>query len=154
MLIGAYDWEAGILTHAVSAEQTVNVDYYCRFLRHHLRPAMKRKRLRLLQNHLPIALHDLVHCHITNNVILLQRRWPWKMLEHPPYSPDISPCDFDLLPKLKEQISPVTCSVVDTINTLPMVSHRLPNIWQTVISFNGDYKEGMYFNCTYNFIKN
>ena len=25
-------------------------------------------------------------------------------LEHPPYSPNISPCDFDLIPKIKEPL--------------------------------------------------
>ncbi|GFT30474.1 histone-lysine N-methyltransferase SETMAR [Trichonephila clavipes] len=35
----------------------------------------------------------------------LLRRWGWEELEHPPYSPDIFPCDFDLIPKIKETIS-------------------------------------------------
>jgi hypothetical protein len=26
----------------------------------------------------------------------------WKVLYHPPYSQDLSPCDFDLIPKMKE----------------------------------------------------
>ncbi|KFM59959.1 hypothetical protein X975_14869, partial [Stegodyphus mimosarum] len=43
-----------ILTHAVPEGQTVNTDYYCRFLQHHLRPAMRRKRPHLLHNNLPI----------------------------------------------------------------------------------------------------
>ena len=27
-----------------------------------------------------------------------------EVLYHPPYSPDISPCDFDLIPKVKEPL--------------------------------------------------
>jgi len=102
MLIVAYDWHGVILTHAVLEGQTVNADYYCRFLHHHLSPAMRRKRPRLFQNNLPIVLHDNARCHVANNITFLLRRWQWEILEHPPYSPDMSPCDFDLFPKLKE----------------------------------------------------
>ncbi|GFS57526.1 uncharacterized protein TNCV_1401891 [Trichonephila clavipes] len=28
----------------------------------------------------------------------------WEELEHPPYSPDISPCHFDIIPKITEPI--------------------------------------------------
>ena len=31
----------------------------------------------------------------------LLRRWKWEVLEHPPYSTDISPCDYNLIRKLK-----------------------------------------------------
>ena len=32
------------------------------------------------------------------------RRWQWKILVHPPYSPDMSPCDYDLFAKVKEPV--------------------------------------------------
>ena len=31
----------------------------------------------------------------------LLRRWRWEVLEHLPYSPDHSPCDYDLITKFK-----------------------------------------------------
>ena len=31
----------------------------------------------------------------------LLRRWRWEILEHTPNSPDLSPCDYDLIPKFK-----------------------------------------------------
>ena len=34
--------------------------------------------------------------------LLLLRRWQWQNLEHPPYSPDMTPCDYDLSTKVKE----------------------------------------------------
>ena len=34
----------------------------------------------------------------------LLRRWQWQILEHPPYSPDMSPCDYDLFAKVKEPL--------------------------------------------------
>ena len=32
------------------------------------------------------------------------RRWKWEILEHPPYSPDMSPCDYDQFAKVKEPL--------------------------------------------------
>ncbi|KAJ4447154.1 hypothetical protein ANN_09155 [Periplaneta americana] len=40
MFIVAYDIDGVILHHAAPPRQTVNVDYYCRFLQHHLHPAL------------------------------------------------------------------------------------------------------------------
>ncbi|KAJ4450833.1 hypothetical protein ANN_02264 [Periplaneta americana] len=62
MFIVAYDIDGVILHHAVPPRQTVNADYYCRFLQHHLRLALRRKRRHLgVQN--PIILHDNAKSH-------------------------------------------------------------------------------------------
>ncbi|KAJ4448785.1 hypothetical protein ANN_00176 [Periplaneta americana] len=73
--IVAYDIDGVILHHAVPPRQTANADYYCRFLQHHLRPALRRKRRHLVVQN-PIILHDAVKD--------LLRRWQWETLEHPP----------------------------------------------------------------------
>ena len=42
------------------------------------------------------------------NVMLLSLFWllkKAKVLNHPPYSPDLSPCDFFLFPRLKKMLS-------------------------------------------------
>ena len=48
-----------------------------------------------------INLHDNATPHKATSVRGLLRRWRWEVLEHPPYSPDLSPCDYDLIPQLK-----------------------------------------------------
>ncbi|KAJ4429088.1 hypothetical protein ANN_26089 [Periplaneta americana] len=59
-----------------------------RFLQHHLRPALRRKRRHVgVQN--PIILHDNAKSHTAAAVKDLLRRWEWEILEHPPYSPDM-----------------------------------------------------------------
>ncbi|KAJ4426052.1 hypothetical protein ANN_27679 [Periplaneta americana] len=98
MFIVACDIDGVILHHAVSPRQTANADYYCRFLQHHLRPALRRKRRHLVVQN-PIILHDNARSDTAAAVKALLRRWQWEILEHPPYSPDISPCDYDLLTK-------------------------------------------------------
>ena len=50
-----------------------------------------------------ILLHDNVHPH-TANVVRDKQRFGWETLQHPPYSPDLSPCDFHVFGNLKKDI--------------------------------------------------
>ena len=61
MFIGRMALMGVILHHAVPPRQTVNAADHCTFLRHHLRPALRRKRLLVVQN--PISLHDNARSH-------------------------------------------------------------------------------------------
>ena len=72
VFIVAYDTDGVILDHAVPLWQTVNAAYYCRFLQHHLRPALRRKRRNLVVQN-PIILHDNTQRHIAAVTDLLGR---------------------------------------------------------------------------------
>ena len=49
----------------------------------------------------PIVLHGNARAHTAGVVSALLNRWGWEVLYHPPpYSPNISPCDYDLIPKM------------------------------------------------------
>ncbi|PSN42070.1 hypothetical protein C0J52_16390 [Blattella germanica] len=104
----------------------------------------------------PIILHENARCHTAAAIRDLLRRWQWEILEHPPYSPDMSPCDYDLFSKVKEPLRG------NRYNTREAIIHavgrsirninrngradgvrRLPKIWQKVISNAGDYIEGV-----------
>ena len=50
MVILVYDCDGVILMHTVPRQQTVSVQYYCSFLEHNLRPALRKKRRHFLQN--------------------------------------------------------------------------------------------------------
>ena len=50
--------------------------------------------------------------HLGKDVTDLLSKYEWKVLLHVPYSPDMSPLDFNLLHKLKE----------------PMCGHRFPSL--------------------------
>ncbi|GFX80997.1 hypothetical protein TNCV_1909901 [Trichonephila clavipes] len=78
-----------------------------------------------------------------------------KSLEHPLYLPHMSPCYFDLFPKLKEpqrgyqfhDISSARFAIepsVACINIQHLTNglQRLPDFWQKVIRSVGDYLEG------------
>ena len=45
-----------------------------------------------------IILHDNATAHTADIVKTRVRRWRWKVLDYTPYSPDLSQCDFDLMP--------------------------------------------------------
>ena len=94
MVILVYDCDGVILTHTVPPRQTVNAQYYCNFLEHNFRPALRKKRRHVLQN-APIILHDNARPHAAQPVTNLFDRWGWEVLYHPPYSADLSPFDYD-----------------------------------------------------------
>ena len=50
----------------------------------------------------PLILHDNVHPRIADVLTKKFREYGWEVLPHAPYSPDMSPTDFNLFPKLKE----------------------------------------------------
>ena len=76
------------------------------------------------------------------------------VLYYPPYSPDLSTCDFDLIPKMKEPLGdirfrtvPEILQAVDrSIRTIKTGAAkgilRLPHRWQRVVHNAGDYIEG------------
>ena len=83
------------------------------------------------------------------------RRWRWEILEQPPYSPDMSPCDYDLFTKMKEPLRGLHYNTREAIvravgRSLLDINRsgradgvrRLPQIWH-VVHMGGDYIEGM-----------
>ena len=48
-----------------------------------------------------LILHDNARPHLGKDVRELLDGYSWEVLPHPPYSPGMSPPDFDLFPKLK-----------------------------------------------------
>jgi transposase len=103
----------------------------------------------------PINLHDNARPHLGKAVTNLLSKYEWEVLPHVPYSPDMSPLDFDLLHKLKESmrghhfpfLEEVSVAVTQTIQglnksgTLNGIAN-LPKCWDAVIEKQGDYTEG------------
>ncbi len=59
-------------------------------------PGIKRKRIRR-----PIILHDNARPHKHKKVKEFFNLHRWEELKHPPYSPDLNPCDFDGIARIK-----------------------------------------------------
>ena len=107
----------------------------------------------------PILLHDGAGPHRASVVINQVDAWGLELLTHPrgpPYSPDLSPCDYYLFPKMKEPIRGVRFQTVDEItvavleqlktlqkNGLAGGVPRLPHRWNSCVEALGDYFEGI-----------
>ena len=102
-----------------------------------------------------LILHDNARPHASGAVSEILEKYEWQVLSHPPYSPDMSPPDFDLFPKLKkplrgkrfrstEVVSNEVTRVIRRINNEGVLKgiQDLPKRWTAVIKHNGDYTEG------------
>ena len=95
MVIFAYDSAGNILTHAVPLHRTVTDQDNADFLEHHLRRALRKKRPYFLGENTPIILHENDRPYVADVVNQLGARCQLEVLYHPPYSPDINPCELD-----------------------------------------------------------
>ena len=77
----------------------------------------------------------------------VSRQWQWGIVEHPPYSPDMSPCDYCLIAIVKEPLRGNRYNTRDELTRAMEWSIwnvnrdgrvdgvlRLPNIWQKLIN--------------------
>ena len=95
-----FDSTGMIYMHWVPTGQTVNKEYYVEVLRE-FRKRIRRKRPALFksgqwhfhQDNAPVNNSILVTDNLTKMDI--------KTIPHPPYNPDLAPCDFWLFPKLR-----------------------------------------------------
>lgn len=151
MMIFAYDYIGIILADAVPVGQTVNKEYYADFISKKLRNALRRKRPNLQ----PLILHDNARCHTAQTVVETLDNLNWEVLPHPAYSPDLSPPDFHLFPKLKEPMRGKRYSTLDELSAAVKTRIRAMNTegtedifkltqrWESVIRNGGDYIEGL-----------
>lgn len=152
MLIAAYDSSGIVLSHYVPPGETVTASYYSNYLRVHLRQAIRRKRPNL---QIPLILHDNAAAHRAAFTQETLQDLGWECLPHPPYSPDLSPPDFDLFGKLKEplrgkrfndldEVKNASNSVLRSLSSSGALNgiSKLPHRWEKVIALRGDYIEG------------
>ena len=127
MLICFFDKVGIVHREFVQPGLTVNADFYCDVLRR-LRENVRRKNPQKLQNQNLIIHHDKAPAHRSFKVSQFLAKNNMTVIPHPPslYSPDLTPCDFFLFPKLKlrmkgrrfdtiEEIQEESQRVLDTI---------------------------------------
>ncbi|GBM71713.1 Histone-lysine N-methyltransferase SETMAR [Araneus ventricosus] len=76
----------------------ISTQYYSALTK--LRKAIKSKRPGLLTQQV-ILLHDNARPHVSRETQPTLQKFRFEVLEHPPYSPDLSPCDFHIFGPLK-----------------------------------------------------
>jgi len=79
---------------------TINADAYCETVRK-LRRAFENKRRGMLSSEI-VLLHDNVRPHTAARTAQLLQQFRWEVFDHPPYSPDLAPSDYQLFMHLKK----------------------------------------------------
>jgi histone-lysine N-methyltransferase SETMAR len=99
-------------------------------------------------------LHDNARPQVARQTVALLDQFGWDIITHPPYSPDLAPCDYHLFPKLKEHLAgrrfsdddEVKVAVQRFLNDMAasrydMGIQKLPLRLLKCIARNGDYVE-------------
>jgi len=125
----------------------VNFEIKINFLNEVIRPGIKRKRIRS-----PIILHDNARPHKHKKVKEFLNSHRWEELKHPSYSPDLNPCDFDGIARIKrpnknkrfaneDQLQAAYEEVIREINLQNSATdiRHLPLRWTFVNQTGGEY---------------
>ena len=142
-----------ILSWPVPSGTTVNGAYYLWVLREKLRPAIRKKRPNFILQDV-IFHHDNAPAHCKREVLEVFDSWDWEILSHPPYSPDLAPCDFFLFPRMKESLRGIKFETTEEIVRATKASLndldkdgfrdafvRLVRRWEKCVANEGSYVE-------------
>ncbi|KAK7601555.1 hypothetical protein V9T40_008996 [Parthenolecanium corni] len=148
-----WDMRGVLYVDFLRTQKTINAVYYSNLLENHVRPAYRSKR-RDIPIRSAILLHDNARPHTAEHTRTCLAKLRWETLEHPPYSPDLSPCDFYLFGPLKEALGGEQFQNDDDVENfvrewLDSQSHSfyergmrmLPHRWRKCVDIRGDYLE-------------
>jgi len=94
--------------------QTVNQVYYKEVLRN-LRERVRRRRPEMWKKGSWVHHQDNAPAHNALSVKMFLTKHKITVLEHPPCSPDLAPCDFFLFPKIKSALKGTRFESVDAV---------------------------------------
>jgi len=98
-----FDHQGVIYDHRVPKGQTITGEYYSSVLKRQLMKKMRKRRPELCQNGW-LFHHDNAPAHKSRVCLEILDEIGCELLPHPPYSPDLAPCDFFLFPELKKHL--------------------------------------------------
>ncbi len=162
MLTAFFDFHGMVLSQFKPPRETVSADTYCQVLKD-LREAVRRRHPDLWGggrgNSTFLLHHDNAPPHtaaVTLSYIGINNI---EMVAHPPYSPDLAPCDYFLFPRLKkglrgrrfETMKAMKDAVKQELNGITKEEFRnaidqLPVRWTKCIEAKGEYFEGQHIN--------
>ena len=108
--------------------KTVDHNVYLDFFRNILLPTIQQERIQH-----PLILHDNARPHVHSYVRAFMSRHQWEQLEHPPYSPDLNPCDFDGIIRIKGPLKGNRYSDEQELVTATEGIIHILNMYQEVI---------------------
>lgn len=132
--------------------KTINGEYYAALLQR-LSEEIKTKRPHLAKKKV-LFHHDNAPAHTSMIAMSKIHDLRFELLPHPPYSPDLAPCDYHLFPNLKKWLGgqrfsnneEVIAAVDGYFEDLDVSSYvtgikKLPERWTKCVTLNGDYVE-------------
>ena len=155
MLIVFFDIQGIVHFEFLPQGQTVNQTIYKKILWHLIR-SVRDKRRSLWEANARALHHDSAPAHTALSIGQFLAERNIATLEHPPYSPDLAPCDFFLFPKIKSVLKGTHFSDIDSIKKAVMTElKKIPeNAFQECfeswkkrmhkcLQVEGDYFEGL-----------
>ena len=145
-----FDSTVMIYMHWVPTGQTVNKEYYVEVLRE-FRKRFRRKRPALFKSGQWHFQRDNAPVHNSILVTDYLSKMGIKTVPHPPYSPDLAPCNFWLFPKLRgcryetiEEMKEAVTKVIDTLKQEDFYGafEKLLERCNNCIAARGDYFKG------------
>ena len=82
--------------------RTINAEYYSALLEGLVKAATRNKRKRVQTS--VLFLQDNIRPHMAARTMDTIQKLKWKVLSHPPYSPDLASSDYHLFGPLKEHL--------------------------------------------------
>ncbi len=163
MLTVFFDWQGLILIDFLPPGDTVDTDRYLEVLST-LKERIRRKRPDLWRKPNPdsprrnfVIHHDNASSHTSAPTLAFFE--DIDLLAHPPYSPDLAPCDYFLFPRLKSQLATLQIrnleelkhAVHRELNKIPSEDfcaaiRQMPLRWMKVQEANGSYFEGRHLS--------
>ena len=116
MLIVFFDVRGIVHQEFIPPGQTVNQEFYLDVLRR-LRENVRRKRPELWRSGEWFLHQDNAPAHTALSVTGYLASLGWTIIPHPPYSPDLAPCDFFLFPTMKKTLKGKRFATVEEVKT-------------------------------------
>ena len=153
-MIPLFDSTDMIYMHRVPNGHTINKECYVEVLRE-FRKRLRRKRPALFKSGQWHFHHD--NAPVDNSILVTDylTKMGIKTIPHPPYRPDLAPCDFWLFPKIKEKLRGCCYETTEDMNgavtkVIDMLTQedfhgsfqKLLELHKECIAAGGDYFEG------------
>lgn len=130
---------------------TITAEKYCQYIEE-MHEKLKIIRPSLVNRHGPILLHDNARPHTSYKTIAKLNELKYEILQHPPYSPDLSPTDFHLFKHLElflrakqyeneDSLKNAISEFIDSKdqNFFKTGIYALKSRWEKCIEVNGAY---------------
>lgn len=147
MMIVAFHQDIVLGCQVLPKNKYVDNKVYLKFLENAVLKYVQKHRIRC-----PIILHDNARPHKHRNIKEFFTRHRWEELKHPPYSPDLNPCDYDGIARIKRplkgkrftneiELKVAYDEIIREINLKKSATGilKLPKRWEVVIKLEGEY---------------